>query len=90
MPVLLGTTFLDKDISSIHLTERKTLPHYSLPITISMVHEARSAAEKEGDLHIRQEVEEDLALLVKITQGDSKNITATRKVLLKEMCNTSV
>lgn len=88
--VLFGTTFIDRFIRSINPTERKIAPHHCPPVSILIVHEARSAIEKKEDLRIRQEVEEDLELFVTPTCCDPKNITVAQRVELEAVCETPV
>lgn len=40
VPVLLGTPFIDRFVSSTYTYEGKTVPHYSTLANIPMVHEA--------------------------------------------------
>lgn len=50
MPVLPGTTFIDKFIRSIHPVKRKIVAHHSSAVSILMVHEARSEADKNSTI----------------------------------------
>lgn len=44
--VLMGTTFIDKCMRSVHRAERKIVPYQFPPVTILTVHEAKSEVEK--------------------------------------------
>lgn len=46
VPLLLGTTFIGRFKKLIHLAGKQKVPHYYLPVSILMLHEARSEAEK--------------------------------------------
>lgn len=49
VPVLLVTKLIDRAIKSIHTAERKIVPHHSSPISVSMVRDAQSEAEKNSE-----------------------------------------
>lgn len=57
VPIMLGSTFVDRFSKSIHTAEKKILLYQSLPPTILMVHAAKSEAENEK-LEIRQDKDE--------------------------------
>lgn len=50
MPVLLGTDFNDRGILSIRQAKIKTVPYHYLTVSIQMVCDIRSVAQKEIDL----------------------------------------
>lgn len=52
VPVLSGTTFIDRYIKSDHPSERNTVPYHSPSVPILMIHGARSVAKKEEDSDI--------------------------------------
>lgn len=58
VPVLLGTAFIDRFVNSIQPTERKIIPSHTPPIFILLIHDARSAAEKNSS-DIRKFIEHD-------------------------------
>lgn len=85
-----GKTFTDRVIRSIHQTGRKIVTHHSPSAPISVVHDARSAAEEEENSGIRQKVEEHTALFVTLIQSNPENIMAAPQVVLKAIYETPV
>lgn len=84
VPILLGKTCIDRFIKSIHLAQRKLVPHHSPPVPILMADQTMSVAEmKRSDFH--QQAEKYLALLLKSTSCQSKYVTIARQVVLKKM-----
>lgn len=63
VPVLLGTTNMDKFAKSIQPTERKIVPHHSPQVPILAVHEAESDVKK-NNTKTRQKDEKKLAQLL--------------------------
>lgn len=82
IPVLSGTTFIEKIIRSIDPAERKFIRCYSPPVPILMVQEAKSETVK-NTLVISQLIEQDLVLLVTPIKREPKIIAVARKVLWK-------
>lgn len=89
VPVLLGTTFIDRAVTSIHSSKRKTVSHHFLSVPIVMVYEARSTAENVKSNNFKEN-EKDLEVFVARTLSDHKNITVARQVVLNAMCETPV
>lgn len=89
VPVLFGTTFIDKFIKSIHADERKINLHHSAPVPILMPHEFNCEAKRNSsDTH--QFIAQYPALLVMPISSESKYITAARQVALKAIYETPV
>lgn len=88
--ILFGTNFIDSVKRPVRAAKRKAVPHYSTPVPILMVHEARSADGRKEDTDIRLPSVKDLSLLVASTKSEPRPIKATRKVVLKAMCETSI
>lgn len=80
--VLLETTSIYKVIRKIHPAEGKIVPHHSPPVPVLIVHEFRSGAEKMKS-EDRQEIEENLALLVALTKSKPRTTTTARQAALK-------
>lgn len=74
VPVLIGTTFIEKVTRPIQPAKRKRFPHYFPLVPILVVDEARGTAEKD-ESDDRQDIGGDLALLVTLTVGTPQNIT---------------
>lgn len=89
VPILLGTTYIDRFIRSIHPAERKIVPYHYPPVPKLIVYKARSEPEIEK-LDSHQNVESDLALLVTASGGEPKYITVVRQVVLRAVCETPV
>lgn len=89
LPVLLGTTFIDKYIKSIYPAVRKLFRYHFLPVPIRMVQKTNSEAKKNTS-DICQLIEEDAALLVTPTRSDLKNIIVSRHIVLMAICETPV
>lgn len=82
--VLLGTTFIDELIESIHPVESKIVPHHSLLVLVLMAHEAKSEAENiASDMH--KFMDQDPELLITPISVGTKYITAVLKGVLKVM-----
>lgn len=56
LPVLLGTTFLDKFIKLANLAKRKMVLYHTPPVPLLMVHDGKGEAEK-NTADIRQFIE---------------------------------
>lgn len=89
VPVLLGTTFIDRVVRSIHPTGKVIVPHHYTKACILIINETRISAEKNKS-HKRQNFEEDVALFVTPAWGDHKNIAVSGQIVLKAMCETPV
>lgn len=89
VPVLLGTTTIDRAVQSSYEARRNVIPYHSLPLPTLMVHEARSIAEKGEYWNIRPLNIEGLAFLVTTIESESRSIVVIRQVFLKAIFETS-
>lgn len=81
VPILLGTTYIDRFMNLIHPTERRIVLHHSPLILILMVCKAKSET-KNNDTEKRQRNEEELTLLGTPISDEPNCITVARQVVL--------
>lgn len=89
VPVIIQASFVGTVTTPSHPDDWIVLPHYSLPLPFLVVHKAMVAA-RQDQFDTHQETGEDLIWFVALTLGDAKNITISRKVVLKAMCEPPV
>lgn len=77
VPVLLGTTFIDRFIKSVYPDKRRIILQHYPPAPIMMVHEAKSGAEQDKSDN-RDETDDDLVLFETRTRGNNNNSLTSR------------
>lgn len=87
IPLLRKTIVIDKVVYSIHRAELKIIRYQSQSVPTLMLHEAKSAVEKEKSEN-RRKFEEYEALFVITSPEDPKNMKVARQVALKAICET--
>lgn len=84
MPAMLGTTYTDRFIMSIHQAERKIVLHHSPAVLILRVHEARSETVK-NNTKTRQDFKEVLVQWETLSRHERKYIVVFRRVAVKQI-----
>lgn len=89
VPVLSGMMYIDRVIKSVHLAERKSVPYHFRTVPILFLHKA-GIKTRINRLDYRRKATHHLGLLVTPTSCEPRYITASRQVVSREMCETSV